>query len=291
MSGILPPIRASCQGQIGRGSPRSDVPLEPDQGKAQDSSPGGHDDLPFRHDAIHPYIMGICRDLRHDLTCEGDPDSHRPRRTGKKTVIVPAAVTEPMPLPVEGHGGDDDRIDLFRRNRPDEIRLRLPDSVMAALQLIEAFDPAGDQLPARRAAERDGDPLPLSPSPEDQIVGADLAPEAKVHHQRGRPADLIQFGQPLHDREASRGDLLPCHGVSHLQDPLPDIPFIGHLPLALPIASRPAHPSPPISTISFVRSRIRSRRAAAFSNSSSFAAAFISSFSFRIMTGSSFSEE
>ena len=62
--------------------------------------------------------MGVCRDLRHDLACEGDPDSRRPRRTRKKTVIVPAAVAEPMPLPVEGHGGDDDRIDLSLRNRP-----------------------------------------------------------------------------------------------------------------------------------------------------------------------------
>ena len=53
---------------------------------------------------------------------------------------------------------------------------------------------------------------------------------------------------------------------------------------------RTAYPSPPISSISFVRSRTRSRRRAAFSNSSSFAACFISSFNFRIITGSSFSE-
>jgi hypothetical protein len=47
---------------------------------------------------------------------------------------------------------------------------------------------------------------------------------------------------------------------------------------------------PPISSISFVRSRIRSRSRAAFSNSNSFAACFISSFNFRMTTGSSFSE-
>ena len=169
---------------------------------------------------------------------------------------------------------------------------------MAARELVEAVDPAGGQLPALRAAERNDDPLPLPPSPEDQIVGEDLAPEGEVDHQRRRPADLLQIGQPLHDRAASRRDLLPRHGVSRPEDPLPDFPFIGpssprwiNLPSRSSRDRTPPHPSPPISTISFVRSRIRSRSAAAFSNSSSFAACFISSFSFRIMTGSSFSEE
>ena len=64
--------------------------------------------------------MGIRRDRGNDLAREGGPDPRRLRRLRKKTVIVPAAVPDPVSPPVEGHGGDDHRLDLSRGNGPDE---------------------------------------------------------------------------------------------------------------------------------------------------------------------------
>ena len=110
----------------------------------------------------------------------------------EEAVVVAAAVTDAIAPSVEGHGGDEDHVDFSPVNRTEQALLRRPDSVMACFQFVETVDPAGRQFPTLHVAEGNDNPLPLSPTPADQIVGPDLAPETEVDHQCGGLADFLR---------------------------------------------------------------------------------------------------
>ena len=129
--------------------------------------------------------MGSRGDPADHLTSEGRTDPDRPRRFRQKAVIVSAAVTDPEAAPVERDGRDENHVDLFNRDGMDLLSFRFAYPVMAGFQFRESRKQTGPQPLLVGTAAGNDDSFSFSPSPAEDSIGLDLAPEAQINHQRG----------------------------------------------------------------------------------------------------------
>lgn len=149
----------------------------------------------LRNDLLNRYVMGSCRDRRHDLKLERK--RYRPSFIVRKELVIKTRpITNTVSLFVEYRSRQDDKPDVLELRGLTAVRLqdapRSRRNVPAEVLDLQEFQ----LLPLHPGKH---DPLAIREGPSDHMVRLNLALEGSVEHYHGRGAELGEAEQPRLD--------------------------------------------------------------------------------------------